>query len=284
MAAGRCEHYTWQGFLNLALDGASDLSDEHRSSRREHASRFVSTTWDEAVQLAQTGWRGEALDEARRFAQRVAAQVVTERLATTFEPFRDVTGSQIDIATFLAGEPECMIEAAPIRHASRGRAVRIAVPVGYLADVDASLVLQRGAAVMALIEALAIAQHPLEVWATSRRTSKSGKASTACAVLVQPANAPMDAGRVMFALAHPAMLRRLIFSALECQGAGFRRSFEVKPNGGYSGSRATRADDLPELPGGTSIVLPLLVSGADWGEAAAIRWVESTLTQIMEGT
>ena len=271
---------TWGDFLE-ACNGTSRMDERQRSSRKQErkADPWAGTTsWGKAKELAENGWQSEVAD-AQAFASHVADVIFSERLAVTFDLNYDVAGSSVDIGRFLSGEPECMTESAPIVHSSHGRAVSIVVPVSFLAEVPPRLVRQRGAAIIALVDALARAQHPLEIWAASIIHDWGHTNRASYVVKVQAADAPLDMGRIMYALAHPSMLRRHIFSLMETEGSEFSTTFRV--GHGY-GTRQNDAfeNDIPPI-NGSVIVLPGLTSRDDWSEGAAIKWVNDTLDFLM---
>lgn len=266
--------FTWSEWT----DKANTVGEIEGSSRRsdDWHDKWAGGSFDDAIRMATTDGYHDSIPEAERFSAHVEASVMTDRLATTFASYFDVAGAEVDMGRYLAGEPECMRESEPIRIASQGRAVRIVVPVCYQSNVDEEVVRQRGAAVMALVDVLARAQHPLEVWGCLACTMNGKRLSYM--IEVQRANEPLDMGRVMFALAHPTMLRRLGFAVEEHENKTIRNTFNIG-HGYGSIPYAARESDLPEIAG-TSIVLPELWPNEDWSEAAALTWINQALSQI----
>jgi hypothetical protein len=243
---------------------------------------------EEAIDRATGRGYDEALPEAEDIMGRVEALVAADVLATTFQSRWDVSGAEVDLGRFVAGEPECMIESEPIKIARSGRAVRIAIPTCYSSFVPEELVRRRGAAVMALCDILARAQHPIEVWAGSCFDAQNDEGQhkrTADLVLVQHANQAFDRAKVMYAIAHPTMLRQLEFALEASRGAAYRRAYRIDKygdhyEGGYGcGFYGINPEELPDQPGET-IILPLLSGHEDWSEAASVRWIEEQLARI----
>lgn len=234
-----------------------------------------------ALGYARDGWQAE-IAAAEALSAHVADTVLADRLVETFEATWDVAGAEVDMSRYLSGTPECMIEAVPIRLSKRGRAVRLVVPYAYSAGIEPGLIRLRGAAILALVQCLRRAQHPLEIWAVEPITG--GRGGRYCvSVCVQHADEEVDEGRLMFALAHPAMLRRITFGYEEGEDAATRRRFGFGPDGfGYGQPDEATEADVPAVDDGTTIVLPQLRLGHKWDHDAAVRWIEEQLDRIFD--
>jgi hypothetical protein len=274
--------HDWQSFIDLAEKPSTTIPGgvlRRHLDTREGRQEWAGCSHAEALRRARSEGYAEVLPEVEQLVGAIDQQITTERFQTTFQTTFDVTGSEVDLGRFLSGEPECMVESLPIRIARRGRAVRIVLPVNYSATVEPDQVRRRGAAVMALCDVLARAQHPLEVWAAVCNTAPGG-ARYACVVKVQDADQPLDAGRLLFALAHPAMLRQLGFAVEEHEKATTRKQFGYVDGGGYGGpSYAVQEGDLPDQYGQT-IVLPELQPRDKWELPQAVAWVNQQLECI----
>lgn len=233
--------------------------------------------WAEAWQLATEGWKA-AIADSETFSRRIEERITADRFQTSFEPRYDVAGAQVDIARFLSGEPECMVEAEPIRIAKLGRAVRLVVNIGARSDVAEHKIRARGAALLALADVLARAQHPLEVWAVSTVDGNADGRRLTYWINVHAASEPLDLGKIMFALAHPSSLRRLVFRARELEPRPVRNNYRVTA-GTYGSSADVGERELPDHEG-YSIVLPRIDARDDWSEAASLQWIEDQLDTI----
>lgn len=254
--------------------------DDANSSRKETRDDWYGGSFAEAVEMATGAGYRDLLPEADRLAERVEQTVAADLFQTTFASRYDVAGAEVDMGRFLSGEPECMIESTPIRVSRHGRAVRIAVPCNVSSRVTPEQVLARGAAVMALVDILARAQHPLEVWSVIPTMGEKRDARTSYAVLVQEANQPLDPGRLMYALAHPSMQRRLSFSLRENEPLTIRRQIGTLNTRNYGYPDRARVEDLPEAEG-TTIILPPL-DREEWDEGYAVAWIEAQLALIFD--
>jgi hypothetical protein len=156
--------------------------------------------------------------------QRLTEQVqdhVQRYIMPTFNPVFDVSGGAVDIDRFLMGEPENMIEQELMPTAKHGKVVRLIVASTVNCMITQETINARGAAIIGLIQALAMAQHTLEIW---RHDGTSVGANTwQCVTLLKRPEDVLDIDSLMFGLAHPGMLRRIIFSAMEQETTTIRR-------------------------------------------------------------
>lgn len=235
-----------------------------------------------AEKLAREGWLGPVA-QIEKVCGHVEERIDTSILQTTFDSRFDVAGGEVDVARYLDGEPECMIESTPIRISRHGRAVRVVIPGAYSSATSEKAILGRGAAVVALSDTLAKAQHPLEIWVCYAGAQEMrGKPIFQALVRVQRADEPIDIGRLGFALAHPSSLRRIGFRAVETL---VKTSYVAKPlEWGYGtdpGGVDIRQLDEAE----NTIVVPSLSykDRADWAkEEFCIQWVNDQLDRIFD--
>lgn len=239
-------------------------------------------TFGQAVKLAASGWDA-ILPEVEALCLQVEDRVDLERFDVGFQATYDVAGAEVDVSRFLSGDPECMVESLPVRISRHGRAVRLVVPVGFLAQVNGPVAEARGAAVLALVDLLAVAGHPVEIWAVSHsHPSGSRTAETiAVAVKVQEATDPVDVGRLSFVLAHRAMFRHLMF-ACRAAYAPKRMGFVY---GGEAGTKELTQEvlDLLGPVDGTVLTIPTLSPSDNWRDAEyAAQWVADQLARIFD--
>ncbi|MUN38375.1 DUF7192 family protein [Actinomadura litoris] len=195
--------WSWQEFVDRAR--APDTIEDGEG--RGCADDWAGATWEEALRLAEDGWTTvlpEVDAEVAELRERVGAEVLT----TALVPAWDVTGSEVDIGAYLSGEPECMVDAVPQRISTRGRVVTFFVPAGYVHTTPHSAVHHRGVALAALCSSIIAAGHSVEIWSGFCPYVSTTDRYASIARVVSAAE-PFDMGRLMFVMAHPAMLRRL---------------------------------------------------------------------------
>jgi hypothetical protein len=293
----------WHAFLDATGSTFDPYQDgSHGGSGGECGvgrSWSLGLSFDDALQRARTvGWQ-EEIPRCDAYCRDVRDLVASERQEETFHYRRNVVGARVDIGRFLVGDPSSMVQARPIKVSKVGQVIRLVVDVGAQCDAcggsacpvaptDSKAIKQRGYAIMSLVDALHRAQHGLEIWIAHAVSGYRGQEDRhVTAVCVQRANAPVDIGRLTFALAHPATLRRLIFSVQE-QETGDTRAlfgFRIGDKYGYSGMQFSRASqgvalgDVPHAEGCT-LLLPQIRPNESWNEERAAAWVRSTLEEI----
>ncbi|HVV08886.1 DUF7192 family protein [Amycolatopsis sp.] len=198
---------SWHEFLRAAQRPETVPGGSGRGASAE----WAGATWDEAMRLAVDGWP-LALREAR-----VSVGDLRERAGlrsvTTLEPTWDVTGSEVDVGAYLAGVPECMVDAVPRRTSTRGRVVSFLIPAGYSFETPHDEIRNRGLALATLCSAIIDAGHSVEIWSgDTGMTGPDFDRRYSAVARVISSGEPFDVGRLIFAVAHPAMCRRLWFS------------------------------------------------------------------------
>jgi hypothetical protein len=187
----------------------------------------------------------------------------------------DVAGSAVDVAAYLQGEPECMVDLEPVRVAKRGKVVRLIVPAQYNHTVTRETRARRGAALCALIDALTVAQYSVEIWAI---LSGSSRTRFSYAVKIQDAAAPYRSEMIAYALGHGTMLRKLSFLVMD-QDCSSTRTMA-----GRGSPAQSRLVDIPvELQDGPAIVLPMLQGNErPWtgSDEDIARWIEHQVASI----
>ncbi len=264
-----------------AVEGPSDLADDQRASRvLGHDDWYGTGAFSEAVGLARAGW----IEGARGLAQRkrrVRALVQLRNHLPTIE--YEMHGIEPDIGRFLQGHPRCMLNVAPALSAPGGRQlITLAVNVTASSSTPPHAYANRGAAVMALVEALEQAGHAVRVLAQEavRPPGTTGRSRDEdryqVEILLKDHNQALDASRLAFVLCHVAFLRRLVFSLKETEPPMVRRRFEFGGTGKYGVACA------PAVGENFDIYVPAIKprSDVDWRDERAISaWVVEQLSR-----
>lgn len=189
-------------------------------SSQEGTESFTgSASLQEACDLAMQGW-AECRPEVDALVDDLEERIAGV-LSDHFVVQHDVTGADVNVGLFMSGEPECMMQFVQEPEARMGRVVKVLVNGVTNASTPKESILKRGAGVIALVNTLHLMGVGVELWfespivGTDKRTY-----STVCKL--HDSEQPLDIDNVMFALAHPSMLRRLVFSVQE------RSSTQVK--------------------------------------------------------
>ncbi len=166
---------------------------------------YGTSSLDEAVFIAKNGWNEGVLlakPMCTSILNKVTSMVEIDHIAY------DVEGLGLDVATYLNGEPECWQRFESYTQKGEGvRHLRIVMDVTVSSGIDKSVILARGSAVAALIQSLEFAgiRVQFEVLPLCNGISWESR------VLVKSSDQDLDMSRVIFATAHPSMLRRIGF-------------------------------------------------------------------------
>lgn len=264
--------FSWGEFL--------DVVEEHRGQYRSwnDASSFNGfTTVDQALEMGRTTGYQDAIPEATELLKHIETDLGMGTI-NTFESVFDVAGSEVDMGRYLTGIPECMQEAMPMKVMRTGRVIKVLVPICCAATVPESTIRARGAAVMALVDVFAQAQHPVEIYAV-HAIGAGTRQHLSYAIKVQESDQALNMGRIMFALAHPSMLRQLAFHATHMENVETQREFCIGSSYGFPGYGAT-IDDV-NINVENAIVLPEL-HGHGWGKDESIRWINEQVRMISD--
>lgn len=228
--------------------------------------RFCGADWNDALEIARAGWTEElpAALETAKAAILTATQEHT--MEEQFSPVWDVSGAEVDVARFLGGEPECMID-FPLSQVSKvGRVVTLVAGVSVSSGIKPDTIIRRGRVIVALALALSRLGHAVEIWVdVSGECGPKRKYSHYARVLVKSAHDEMDPARALFAIAHPAMLRCLFFALRDGLPAPWGTWLTVKHKRGWSQPKRP-ASDVNAYPEGT-IFTPHIYSARDVPDA-----------------
>lgn len=182
--------------------------------------------YESAQALALNGWTDIA-SKVSALAEELERKI-ERKFANTYETRYDVGGIRVDIARYLEGEPENMIAPVTLENERQGgKAVTIVVPFQANYRVSADVLVARGVAVLALVSAIERLGGSARIIASASIESRATKNDYTTAVVIKEHFQLVDRDRIMFALAHPAMLRRIWFAQLEAmptelvKGMGF---------------------------------------------------------------
>ncbi|AUG81044.1 hypothetical protein CFP65_6388 [Kitasatospora sp. MMS16-BH015] len=266
---------SWQEFLDAA-QAPESIPD---GSGRHGDSAWSGASWADALRLAAEGWQQPLSEE------RVSVAALRERAGLTaprlrLEPVWDVTGAEVDIGAYLGGEPECMVDLMPRRVSRVGKVVTFLIPAVYANTTPHAAIRHRGLALAALSAAIVAAGHSVEIWSGyAVHHGRPAARYTAMAKVIS-AGEPLDIGRLVFAAAHPAMLRRLWFAVWDGQERELARRLKEDRYGrpGYD----CRAEDLPAESAAEAYVFPYLVpEHAQWRElGSALAWCRELFADL----
>lgn len=237
------EFGSWQEYVEKA-EASKAVSESFCSSTDTSRPEWHGTkSFREAKGMALNGWQGiraevDALVENME-------HVILPELDPAFTSYFDVSGGMVDVGRFLDGEPECMVETKLVEIAKPGKVVTVLVQGFYSSASDEEQIRTRGAAVVALIDAIEKMQHSTEIYVEYTLSKK-----ICHLVKVKGAGEGLDIDVLMFVLAHPSAYRRISFAVQEGEPNGLG----CGPSGSYG-----KPNDLTQAEKvGASITLDTL--------------------------
>lgn len=253
--------------------------------QREHDCWSGARDWASARRVAlDGGWTHPGLAEVDATVRDVRVKVADSGVVDTFRPMWDVAGSMVDVGAYCGGSPDHMIAWQPVADTSRGKVVRIAYNVTVAGSVGTDVMIRKGAAILALCDILSSMGYTSEIWAVECVNAPKGTGSTwAGSVRVKGAAQAYDRGDILFAMAHPSMLRRAFFAANEQEPVAVRREFRF--HNGYGVVAREMFDDVRE-----DLKPDVTIGSGMWGnDRKAINdpvgWVLDQLTglELLDG-
>lgn len=180
-------------------------------------------TWDEAKKMAKSGWAG-GMKEIEKYQAKISP-IVAQKVLRPKQIYAQ-SGYIVDIGTFLANEPECFITREFEVKNYPGKVYKLVCSISFSAAIEPETIIQRGAMICALIDAIEYAGHRAEVICNSALAKNSNDLTgknkengwLEISVVVKKANQPLEMTDLAFCLAHPSMLRRMMFSVAEIEG------------------------------------------------------------------
>lgn len=189
-------------------------SEARRKASREQKSNWNGDiSWNKTKKLAFNGWK-EGLKEIEKYQANLNELTTSKIVRQT--PSYAVAGSGVSVGNYLSNDPECFVfrEYGEIRQ--EGKIIKLVCSISFSAAISASIIMQRGAMICALVDAIEYAGYRAEV--ICNLSAHSGKGSFEVDVTIKKANQPLNRIELAFCLAHPAMLRRVLFSVAEIEG------------------------------------------------------------------
>jgi len=220
---------------------------EIRSERRWHGG--VRST-DEAIGLARKGMV-DRVPDAMKIAESAVETAEAEYDMPAFQTFYDVSGSDVDVARYLSGEPENMISYQMVDTPRVGRVITLVSGIAASGGVSADILWERGVQTVALILALEKIGFQVELWTDMTASNGPGRGEAGVVrTLVKGPGDLLDVSQVMFAFAHPGNFRVLHFAAMHLFPAKLQKEIGVGFHYGYP------QDPDPEMYHDGAVVIP----------------------------
>lgn len=256
--------------ITLTYDSLSDLAKsglKHLPTYLAGRTFWAQSAWfgvdseSELKELAYKGWQTESA-EALDIAEQAIEHVERDFHMPGFQAVWDVAGCEVDVARYLAKEPENMIDYELVPTTRAGRVIVLCASISYSTAISAETIKRRGHGVAALAFALTKLGYATELWVDLSATGKENGKRMSMRVLVKGPNDALDPAMIMFAFSHPAMLRALGLPAMHEMPEKWQGWLGAQEGGSYG----RPSDPLEDLPDGT-IYLPSVRAFEDVPEA-----------------
>lgn len=182
-------------------------------------------TWEQAKAMAISGWR-DGMIEIEKYRAKILP-IIAEKVLRP-KQIQSIAGYCVDVGSFLANEPECFITREYEERNYPGQIYKVVCSISFSAAITPETIIQRGAMICALIDAIEYAGHRAEVVCNdamsvdhseeSRKGKYKNQGWMEISVIVKKTSQPLEMTDLAFCLAHPAMLRRIMFSVAEIEG------------------------------------------------------------------
>lgn len=270
-------HREYTCLWNVMEETRKDTEKQDRLASREKGDGEWSgtETFEEATDLIERGYP-EGLKLVGKFKDRLDTYMGSTKIDST--PYYDVSGDSVDVAAYVVGEPEHFVSANLVEVPGTGPIIHIIIQGAAHCGIKSDVIKRKGAAVMSLIDALEEAGRSVDL--TLRFTIRAnyetyveGDKKTALLtydIPMKSAGTSLSADSIAYAVCHPSMLRRIVFSLMEHEKPGIRKSFGV-------GSGYGRPDDLR---GECDIYVPRLTDNLFDSDEGALVWLKDKLKEF----
>ena len=218
----------WIEFLKTDLPeenkGLRNASEETNASAR----MFTKTdSLEGAIKLAEEGWP-EGIERVEKLAVSLSEDLV--KMLHVPEVTYDVTVDQLDVGRFVNDEPEDFMLFTSAEIDLEPKILHLIFNCCASGGVSTGVLMRKGAAVVSLIDALE--QHGKRMIVDCIAYNDVGKGIETL-VRVKESDAPVQLANLVFTLAHPSTLRRLMFRCWEHLSRGIRDRYGFHASGGY---------------------------------------------------
>jgi len=262
--------YTWSGLAEYVERASQTSSQEMSHTLGVGDANWCADSFPVVADYFAHGWREGAAKIADLAA--VVYTQVTAHMPVLEPEWREAPDTCVlDMGRYCEGDPECWLEMAEsdtFVAAPSSRTVRVVANLTASCVVEAKTIFIRGAATLALVDALERTGRSVELTAV-HCVKKYGTILEQVLPLKRFGDL-VSPDVLACALAHPGSLRRITFGVMEMCPAAVRTAIGIRNYEGYGrpSNNITATGD---------IVIPH-VDAAHWNSpAAAVEWILETL-------
>ncbi len=224
----------------------------------------------EAIELARKGWP-EGRQRAEKLIVELQDQIKGWELIR--EIVYDVEGLALDVGRFVNGEPEMwmtLVDTDEERETWQPSILRITCNISASGAVGTDTFMARGVAVLALVSLLEARNVRCQIEIVDG-TRGSDSVTNFHIVTIKEASEPIQLDQIAFMMAHPSVLRRLFFRAMEYDPVEIRKACMNFRSTSYG-----TPEDLPEEYRG-EVYCGRMFSSRDWDSSFTVAWIKQQL-------
>ena len=181
-----------------------------RLSSYEGDEWFTKTaSFEDAMKLFREGWSVQAQDLVVKLAK-------AEKKAQTQSVNRrcyDVAGGFVSVPRYIQGKPNCMIRMK--KQQIKQRVINLYKSVDYTGSTSADTIIEESIKAMQIIKRVESLGYRVNLFITMGVKTHSDTYKTIVNVKLKDASEKLNVSKLAFPLAHPSMLRRLMFRFIE---------------------------------------------------------------------
>lgn len=226
------KYFDWGDFLNYA--DWQDSNTENRSHDTNDQTWFGTPNFGAAMRLARYGWT-ECLNKIKNIDIDCFDSLNQQQL---WETKYSVAGSMVDIGRYVIGMPDCMSHRIPYyvdTACACPKFVNIVVNISLCSKRDFDYILARGVQILGAINTLEINNVRTRIILLSNIANSESLACDVHRIFIKIKDYQdiFYLEKLMFPIAHPSFLRRLVFSAMEHEPEHIRKQFGFYQYCGY---------------------------------------------------
>lgn len=200
----------------------------------------LNTSFDGIIEILESGWN-EGSKKVVELSAQLGIENLVDQTQTILEP--DFSGSILDVGEYINGNPEHFLEYTESEVPKQ--VVKICVPLTISGGENAQSLINRGVAMLALIDAIELTGVSTEVW-MNVYIGIRGDGNLLTELKVKSSDEPFDVDKLACIIAHPAFFRRVYFSFVENMNEEIVNN--IVNGGGYGYPESYISEDYDILP------------------------------------
>jgi hypothetical protein len=226
------------------------------------------SSMDEAIGLARKGAVREGI-EGLDYAHDKIEEMDRDLISQGFQwRFSEDTGSEIDVARYLSGDSDYLVEYYLNDVSLSTPVVTLVIGSAVSCAISTNAIMEHGKRLVALVDAIESTGKVVELWIdylhSNSYNAKDNATTARQSILLKAPGQFLDAGQMFHALTHASMFRALGFNAVGAYPDQWYRELNASFSYGYCVMKA-ELHESKDYPEGTTYMKPLeRDSEANW--------------------